>query len=491
MINLFKNYFSEDESPRKTYFIQNIILSINKAKNNQNNDYINFLFKSVNSFLDNLFNSQLEQNENESETKTKTIIPDNSFFELYNSLYKIISENKDESEETRKENSLVFKTHDLLMKFIDKIEQGKKVDIKIFLSLLKLLEMPIKEDQKLKEEILFKEINGRTLYDFLLKKSISQFKEEKKEEESLIDTDNNENNENEGNNKFICLDNLKEEKKDDSSNEELIEISNKFMLKCFEKTRNQKLILELIKIINLIIKAKKGNGNDNNDDDDDDKSDEANSGNNNYSTKNFGHVGLKNLGCICYMNSIIQQMYMCPTFRYAIMSADDGEPEKPANNAVDDDNLLHQLQIMFTYLTYSDRMDYSPRDFCYSYKDFDGKPMNLGAQQDSQEFYNNFCDKIENCLKKTKLKYIVTDVFAGKSCSSVTCENCKHISNRFEDFYNLTVEVKNFTNLNDSLQKINVPEIIDDFKCSNCNQKVTIKKVTALNKLPNVLIIQL
>ena len=491
MINLFKNYFSEDESPRKTYFIQNIILSINKAKNNQNNDYINFLFKSVNSFLDNLFNSQLEQNENESETKTKTIIPDNSFFELYNSLYKIISENKDESEETRKENSLVFKTHDLLMKFIDKIEQGKKVDIKIFLSLLKLLEMPIKEDQKLKEEILFKEINGRTLYDFLLKKSISQFKEEKKEEESLIDTDNNENNENEGNNKFICLDNLKEEKKDDSSNEELIEISNKFMLKCFERTRNQKLILELIKIINLIIKAKKGNGNDNNDDDDDDKSDEANSGNNNYSTKNFGHVGLKNLGCICYMNSIIQQMYMCPTFRYAIMSADDGEPEKPANNAVDDDNLLHQLQIMFTYLTYSDRMDYSPRDFCYSYKDFDGKPMNLGAQQDSQEFYNNFCDKIENCLKKTKLKYIVTDVFAGKSCSSVTCENCKHISNRFEDFYNLTVEVKNFTNLNDSLQKINVPEIIDDFKCSNCNQKVTIKKVTALNKLPNVLIVQL
>ena len=492
MINLFKNYFSEVESPRKIYFIQSIILSINKAKNNQNNDYIKLLFTSVNSFLDNLFNSQLEPNENEAEEKTKTIIPDNTFFELYNSLYKIISENKNESEDTQKENSLVLKIHDLLMKFIDNLEQGKKVDIKIFLSLLKLLEAPIKEDQKLKDKILFKETNGKTLYDFLLKKSTSHFqKEEKKEEESLIDTDSNENNENESNNKFICLDNLKEEKKDDTSNEELIDISNKFMLKCFEGTKNPKLILELIKIINLIIKTKKGNGN-NNDDDDDDKSDEATSGNNNYSTKSFGHVGLKNLGCICYMNSIIQQMYMCPTFRYAIMSADDGEPEKPAyGNGVDDDNLLHQLQIMFTYLTYSDRMDYSPRDFCYSYKDFDGKPMNLGAQQDSQEFYNNFCDKIENCLKKTKLKYIVTDVFAGKSCSSVTCENCKYVSNRFEDFYNLTVEVKNFNNLNDSLQKINVPEIIDEFKCSNCNQKVTIKKVTALNKLPNVLIVQL
>ena len=104
------------------------------------------MFKSVNSFLDNLFNSQIEPNENEAEAKTKTIIPDNTFFELYNSLYKIYSENKDESEDTQKENSLVLKTHDLLMKFIDNLEQGKKVDIKIFLSLLKLLEVPIKED---------------------------------------------------------------------------------------------------------------------------------------------------------------------------------------------------------------------------------------------------------------------------------------------------------------------------------------------------------
>ena len=185
---------------------------------------------------------------------------------------------------------------------------------------------------------------------------------------------------------------------------------------------------------------------------------------------------------------------MVPTFRYAIMSADDGEPQNPSSNyhySIDDDNLLHQLQNMYTYLTFSDKMDYNPGDFCYSYKDFDGNPINVRAQQDSQEFYNNLCDKIENCLKKTKYKYIVSDVFSGKTCSSVMCENCKHLSNRFEDFYNLTLEVKNIDNLKDSLQKLNVPEIIDDFKCSNCDKKVTIKKVTSLNKLPNVLVVHL
>ena len=165
------------------------------------------------------------------------------------------------------------------------------------------------------------------------------------------------------------------------------------------------------------------------------------------------------------MNSILQQMYFVPTFRYAIMSSDDNKSPKPSNfREIDDDNLLHQLQIMYTYLTLSEKSDFSPKDFCYSYKDINGNPTNVRAQQDSQEFYNNFCDKIENALKETKFKYIVSDVFMGQTCSSVECTNCKNVSNRFEDYYNLTLEVKNINDLTDSLNKMSVPEIIDDFK---------------------------
>lgn len=36
-----------------------------------------------------------------------------------------------------------------------------------------------------------------------------------------------------------------------------------------------------------------------------------------------GYVGLKNLGCICYMNSFFQQMFMIPDFRQAILECDD------------------------------------------------------------------------------------------------------------------------------------------------------------------------
>jgi len=40
------------------------------------------------------------------------------------------------------------------------------------------------------------------------------------------------------------------------------------------------------------------------------------------------YVGLKNLGCICYMNSMMQQFFMIPAFRYNMLCADDGLKEE-------------------------------------------------------------------------------------------------------------------------------------------------------------------
>ena len=204
--------------------------------------------------------------------------------------------------------------------------------------------------------------------------------------------------------------------------------------------------------------------------------------------RNEGYVGLKNLGCICYMNSIMQQIYMVPTFRYAILQSDD---HKEMNTKIFDDNLLHQLQRMYTYLLLSQKEYYNPKMFCSALKDMDGNATNVLVQQDSQEFLNSFCDKIENHLKETEFKYIINDVFVGRTCSQVICDSCNHVSNRFEDFYNLTLEVKNINNLNESLEKMIAPEKIGDFNCEHCKNKVTITKRTTLSDLPNILIVHL
>jgi ubiquitin carboxyl-terminal hydrolase 34 len=38
---------------------------------------------------------------------------------------------------------------------------------------------------------------------------------------------------------------------------------------------------------------------------------------------NNGFIGIRNPGCICYMNAMIQQFYFIPSFRYGILLADD------------------------------------------------------------------------------------------------------------------------------------------------------------------------
>ena len=494
--NIINKLFIDKFSNNEEMFIQNIIISVANAEKNKNKNYIELLSKLVNSLLDKLINPE---NKAETDNDKRQFAPDNSFFELYSHLHKLKSE---ENKNTINQSS--FNIYELVMKNItDKTHQNK-----LFLSLLQLLNLQISSDESIKKEILFKEQEGNdNLFNFLFEHAMPELlkynkKEKKEEKEKLISSSENDTNNTQNENyesKFILLENIKEEKEEtteDNFSEELSQICNEFLLNIFKNTDNPKLIAQLLRIINMQREYDKKNSkrklsNDNRNTNNI-KTFELTSKSSSMTSKKFGHVGLKNLGCICYMNSIMQQMYMVPTFRYAIMAADDHKEPNPVEYSFcTDDNLLHQLQNMYTYLTFSNKSDFEPRDFVFSYKDFDGKPTNVRMQQDSQEFYNNFCDKIENCLKLTKYKYIVSDVFMGQSCSSVECSNCKNISNRFEDFYNLTLEVKNISNLNDSLQKMSVPEIIDDFKCSNCNQKVRISKMTSLNKLPNVLVVHL
>jgi len=55
------------------------------------------------------------------------------------------------------------------------------------------------------------------------------------------------------------------------------------------------------------------------------------------------YVGLRNLGCICYMNSMMQQFFMIPAFRYNMLCVDDGVKADLVDykGEKQDDNMLH------------------------------------------------------------------------------------------------------------------------------------------------------
>lgn len=207
----------------------------------------------------------------------------------------------------------------------------------------------------------------------------------------------------------------------------------------------------------------------------------------------LGFVGIYNPSCICYMNAMLQQFYMTPTFRYALLMANDHEPENvvTVDNRRIDDNVFHQLQRMFAFLDRSERKDYHPAGFCHSFKDYAGQPVNIAIQQDTKEFLDIFFDKLDNTLKPTPFRNVLSDVYGGKHISVIECSICGNLRTREEVFYNLSLEVKNLKNINEGIEKLITEDIISDFKCEACNNKCDVSKRTFIKECPNVLIVHL
>jgi ubiquitin carboxyl-terminal hydrolase 34 len=206
-----------------------------------------------------------------------------------------------------------------------------------------------------------------------------------------------------------------------------------------------------------------------------------------------GYIGLRNPSCVCYMNSMLQQFFNIPTFRYGITQAIDGmAPNFTDQNKEIDDNLLHQLQKMFVFLEYSTRGEYTPLEFCYSFKDWDGQPTNISIQQDCQEFLTRLFDKLEMALRPTQFRYLLQSTFAGRTCVQLFCKGgCGTVRNRFEDLYNLSLDISGVTNIKESLNKFIAEEKIDEYSCDECQRKVSIVKRNSIAELPNVLILHL
>ena len=209
--------------------------------------------------------------------------------------------------------------------------------------------------------------------------------------------------------------------------------------------------------------------------------------------KNLDIVGMRNLGNTCYINTIIQLLFMITNFKYSIIDANDNkEPIK--NELLDDDNFLHQLQKIFTYLLFTSYGEVIPKDFIISSKTINGltkDSKDFNKMGDCQEYFINICDKIEKSLNNTKYKYLIENLFLGKICHRKKCNSCNIINYDFEQFNQISLEIKNLNNIYESLDNYISEEIIDDFECSNCEKKVQLKKNSLISSLPNILVIHL
>ena len=197
------------------------------------------------------------------------------------------------------------------------------------------------------------------------------------------------------------------------------------------------------------------------------------------------YIGLKNMTFTCYMNSILQQFFMIPMLRETILSI------KNPNN----DNVLYQLQLLFSALKTYECEYYNPKPFVIK------SELSFYEQMDADEYYAQLIDKIENDIKdlyentqECPYKDLFKFFFGIKVLDELKFVDCGH--KRYNEFYynNIQLEVKGFNNIEKSLKNYCKTEIMDGdnkINCEVCNVKRTCYKRQIFKSLPNILVIAL
>ncbi|XP_067404718.1 ubiquitin carboxyl-terminal hydrolase 40 isoform X2 [Emydura macquarii macquarii] len=203
--------------------------------------------------------------------------------------------------------------------------------------------------------------------------------------------------------------------------------------------------------------------------------------------------GIKNQGGTCYLNSLLQTLHFTPEFREALFSLG---PEELGSlediNKPDVRIIPLQLQRLFAQLLLLDQQAASTTDLTDSFGWNSNEEM---RQHDVQELNRILFSALETSLVGTSGHDLINRLYHGTVVNQIVCKECKNVSERQEDFLDLTVAVKDVSGLEEALWNMYVEEEYFEkdnlYRCGACNKLVEAAKSAKLRKLPPFLTVSL
>ncbi|NXG03246.1 UBP40 hydrolase, partial [Sakesphorus luctuosus] len=206
--------------------------------------------------------------------------------------------------------------------------------------------------------------------------------------------------------------------------------------------------------------------------------------------------GLQNQGGTCYLNSLLQTLLFTPEFREALFSLGPEELGSLEDSRKPDAKVVRiiplQLQRLFAQLLLLDQQAASTTDLTESFGWSSHEEM---RQHDVQELNRILFSALETSLVGTSGHDLIQRLYHGTIVNHIVCKECKNVSERQEDFLDLTVAVKGVAGLEEALWNMYVEEEYFEkdnlYRCGACDKLVEASKSAKLRKLPPFLTISL
>ncbi|XP_029642939.1 ubiquitin carboxyl-terminal hydrolase 47 isoform X1 [Octopus sinensis] len=205
-----------------------------------------------------------------------------------------------------------------------------------------------------------------------------------------------------------------------------------------------------------------------------------------------GFVGLVNQAMTCYLNSLLQTLFMTPEFRNALYRWEfTGSKEEAVKS------IPYQLQKLFLTLQTSCKRAIETTDLTLS---FGWDSSEVWHQHDVQELCRVMFDALEQNWKQTDQAHLINHLYQGKLKDYVKCLQCSHESARIDAYLDIPLVIRPFGgsqvygSVEDALAAFVQPETLagsNQYFCEKCGRKCDAHKGLKFVSFPYLLTLQL